>query len=77
MTLGSGDAGAVDVDAGVMNDGVELSVGVRLFGDASDVGRVREIAHDDTRGVRSDGVEIHRTPLRSGVEHDVVTLFEE
>ena len=74
MSLGRVFPRALEVDAGVVDDGVHAADGVDLVGDGARVGRAAQIADGHSFGARSEIGQGGRALPAARVQHDLVSF---
>ena len=77
MTLGRRSPRGLEVDAGIVDDGVHAAEGVDLVGEGARLGRAAEVADGHTPGARGEIGEDGRTLPAARVQHDLVALVQE
>ena len=77
MTVGRLDPFRVDVDTGIVNDGIQQSEQVDLVGDAHHVGSYRQVADDEVSATRDEIIDVACSFGVPGVHDDAVPVVEE
>ena len=77
VTLGRRVPRGLEIDAGVVDDGVHAAEGVDLVGDGARLGRAAEIPDGHTHRARREIGEDGRALAAARVQHDLVALVEE